>query len=62
MKTINQIKDRARSIALSHFYSDYDNLTAWQPFERYSEEWLEDEVDNMTDMLIKQMLWAQSNV
>jgi hypothetical protein len=61
MKTLAEIKERAHAIASMHFYADVDDLTAWEPFEDYSDEWIAEEIENMTEMLVGQMLWAQSD-
>lgn len=61
MKTLAEIKTRAHAIASMHFYADVDDLTAWEPFEGYSHEWLQEEIKNMAGMLVGQMLWAQSD-
>lgn len=60
MKTLDEIKKRAHAIASMHFYADLDDLTPWEPFENYSDDWIQDEIEYMTDMLVGQMLWAQS--
>lgn len=60
MKTLAEIKSRANAIASMHFYSDVDDLRAWEPFENYNDEWIADEIDSMTEMLVAQMVWAQS--
>jgi len=61
MKTLAEIKERALSIAMSHFYADVDDFTPWQPFEDYDEEWIVGEIESMADMLARQMLWAQTD-
>lgn len=60
MKTSAEIKERAHAIASMHFYADIDDLTAWEPFEDYSDEWIQDEIESMAEMLVVSMLWAQS--
>jgi hypothetical protein len=60
MKTLAEIKTRAHAIASMHFYADVDDLTAWEPFEDYSDEWIQDEIESMAEMLVVSMLWAQS--
>ena len=60
MKTLAEIEERAHAVASMHFYADLDNFTAWEPFEAYSDEWIQGEIDSMTDMLVAQMLWAQT--
>ncbi len=62
MKTLAEIKTRAEAIALMHFYSDVDDHTLWEPFENYEDEWIADEIESMTDMLVRQMLWAQGGI
>lgn len=59
MKTLAEIKERAHAIASMNFYADVDELTAWEPFEDYSDEWIQEEIKYMADMLVGQMLWAQ---
>jgi hypothetical protein len=60
MKTLAEIEKRAYAIASQHFYADVDDLTAWEPFDGYSDEWIQGEIESMTDMLVGQMLWSQS--
>jgi hypothetical protein len=60
MKTLAEIKTRAHAIASMHFYADVDDLTAWEPFEDYDDEWIQDEIESMAEMLVISMLWAQS--
>jgi hypothetical protein len=60
MKTLAEIKTRAHAIASMHFYADVDDHTAWEPFEDYSDEWIQDEIESMAEMLVVSMLWAQS--
>jgi hypothetical protein len=59
MKTLEQIKKRAYEVALMHFYADLDDLTLWEPFENYEDEWIGEQIEYMTLMLAAQMLWAQ---
>jgi hypothetical protein len=60
MKTLDEIKQRAHAIASMHFYADVDDLVPWEPFENYSDDWIQEEIENMAEMLVGQMLWAQS--
>jgi hypothetical protein len=59
MKTLEQIKERAQAIAVMHFYADVDGNTPWEPFENYEDEWIANQIEDMADMLVGQMLWAQ---
>lgn len=59
MRTLDEIKQRAQAIALMHFYADLDGLLLWEPYQDYNDEWIADEIENMTEMLVGQMLWAQ---
>lgn len=59
MKTKDEIKKRAYEVALMHFYADLDDLTLWEPFENYEDEWVANEIEHMTEMLTASMLWAQ---
>lgn len=60
MKTLDEIKARAHAMASMHFYADVDDLIAWEPFENYNDEWIQDEIASMAEMLVISMLWAQS--
>ena len=59
MKTLAEIQSRALAIAESHFYADVDDNTPWEPFEYHDEEWIEQEIENMADMITHAMIWAQ---
>lgn len=59
MKTKTEIRKRARAIAEMHYYADVDSRQLWEPFEHYSEEWIREEIKNMSQMLTQNMLWAQ---
>jgi hypothetical protein len=61
MKTLAQINELAANMANLHFYADPDTKLAWEPFENYSEDWVEEQTDNLAEMLIRVMLWAQKN-
>lgn len=60
MKTLEEIKTRARAMAEMHYYADVDGHQLWEPFENYPDEWIADEIESMTDMLVVSMRWAQS--
>jgi hypothetical protein len=57
MKTKEQIHKYAQGVALEHFYS-YDDIP-WEPFENYSQEWLEEQCENLAHAIEVSMLWAQ---
>ena len=59
MRTVAQIEALAAGMAESHFYADPDDKIAWEPFEHYPEGWVEEQADNMAEMLVRCMLWAQ---
>jgi len=59
MKTKTEIRKRARAIAEMHYYADVDGRQLWEPFEDYPEEWIREEIANMSQMLTRNMLWAQ---
>lgn len=61
MKTLEQIQTVAASMAESYFYADPDEKIAWEPFEHYSQAWVEEQADNMAEMLVRCMLWAQKD-
>ena len=59
MRTLAEIQSHALAIAESHFYADVDDRQAWEPFEYHDEEWIEQEIENMADMITHAMIWAQ---
>lgn len=59
MKTKTEIRKRARAIAEMHYYADVDGRQLWEPFEHYPEEWIREEIKHMSQMLARNMLWAQ---
>ena len=59
MKTKIEIRKRARAIAEMHYYADVDGRQLWEPFEHYPKEWIREEIKNMSQMLARNMLWAQ---
>jgi hypothetical protein len=59
MKTIEQLRERARAVANMHFYADVDDGTLWEPFENHDEEWIEAEIESLTNTITAQMIWAQ---
>ena len=61
MKTLPEIQHLAETMAEMHFYADYEDKTAWEPFEKYPEAWVEEQMDNMANMLVRVMVWAQSD-
>jgi hypothetical protein len=63
MRTLTQIETLAAAMAEMHFYADYDNedKAAWEPFEHYPAEWIDEQMENMADMLVRVMLWAQQD-
>lgn len=61
MKTKKQIRDYAEGVAKMHFYADLDGGTLWEPFEGYPQEWIEEEIANMIQVIEVSMLWAQGD-
>ena len=61
MKTIDELKARARGIAESHFYSDDECDIPWEPFENSEKKEIDTEVDNLADAIFNAMKWAQSH-
>jgi hypothetical protein len=59
MKTKTEIRKRARAIAEMHYYADIDGRQLWEPFEHYPQQWINDEIKDMSEMLARNMLWAQ---
>jgi hypothetical protein len=57
-----QMKARAYGIAESHFYCDDDDCqTAWEPFEDWSHEDIQEQVHNLAQIIFESMLWAQGD-
>jgi hypothetical protein len=59
VKTLAEIQNLAVNMAEMHFYVDYDNKMAWEPYQNYPEDWVEEQMENMAEMLERVMLWAQ---
>lgn len=57
METKSAIRKYAEGVAWEHFYSEDD--IPWEPFEDYSEEWLEEQCQMLADAVEKAMLWAK---
>ena len=57
MRTKKEMKIYARGLAEAHFYSDEDTL--WEPFEKWSEDDIEDEIDALAGAVYRAMLWVQ---
>ncbi len=61
MKTKEQLKARAWGIAEAHFYSDDDCEYAWQPFETWDKEDIDEQIDDLANTIFNAMVWAQEN-
>jgi len=61
MKTNSQLLERAYAIAESHFYSDDDCQIAWEPFEDWEKDELQDQVHALAQTILQAMEWAQEN-
>jgi hypothetical protein len=59
MKTKEEIRKYAQGLASEHFYADVEDLTPWEPFEYYPEEWIAEEVESLAFAVEEAMLWAQ---
>jgi len=59
MRTKTEIRKRARAIAEMHYYACTDDRTLWEPFENYPQSWIDAEIKQMSEMLTRNMLWAQ---
>lgn len=57
MRTKDEMMKYARGLAESHFYSDDD--TAWEPFEHWDEDSLEEEIDTLAGTVYRAMVWVQ---
>lgn len=60
MKTIDELKARARGIAESHFYCDDECEIPWEPFENHDKEQIDEEVNSLAESIFNAMQWAQS--
>ena len=54
-----QMKARAWAIAEQHFYCDDECEIAWEPFEHWDYEDLQEEVADMANRIFNAMIWAQ---
>ena len=61
MKTNSELLERAYAIAESHIYSDDDCEIAWQPFEHFSDEELQDMTHDLAQSILLAMQWSQEN-
>ncbi len=57
METKSAIRKYAEGVAWEHFY--YEDDIPWEPFEDYSEEWLEEQCQMLANAVEKAMLWAK---
>lgn len=58
MKIKHEIRTHAEAAAWAHFYSD-ENLP-WEPFENYSDEWIDEQCEKLADSITAAMVWAQN--
>ena len=56
-----QMKARAWAIAEQHFYCDDECEIAWEPFEHWDYEDLQEEVADMANRIFNAMIWAQGD-
>jgi len=61
MKTNSQLLERAYGIAESHFYADDDCQIAWEPFEDWEQDELQDQVHELAQTILLAMQWSQDN-
>jgi hypothetical protein len=61
MKTNSQLLERAYAIAESHFYSDDECQIAWEPFEDWEQDELQDQVHALAQTILLAMQWSQDN-
>jgi hypothetical protein len=50
------IRRYAEGVAWGHFYSDDD--IPWEPFENYSDDWINEQASMLADAIENAMLWA----
>jgi hypothetical protein len=56
-----QLRARAWAIAESHFYSDDECQVAWEPFEYWDEEELNEQVKMLAEVIFTNLVWAQED-
>jgi len=61
MKTNSQLLERAYAIAESHFYSDDECACAWEPFENWDQDELQQQVHELAQTILLAMQWSQEN-
>jgi hypothetical protein len=58
MKINSEIRKQAEAAAWAHFYSDVD--LPWEPFENYSDDWIDEQRERLADSIVAAMVWAQN--
>jgi hypothetical protein len=61
MKTNSQLLERAYGIAEDFFYADDDCQIAWEPFEDWEKDELQDQVHALAQTILLAMQWSQDN-
>jgi hypothetical protein len=60
--TKKELRKIANGIAESHFYSDDDCKTAWEPFEDYSSQWIKENCKQLADTIYFNLVRIQETL
>jgi hypothetical protein len=60
-KSNSELLERAYAIAESHFFSDDECQIAWEPFEDWEQDELQDQVHALAQTILLAMQWSQDN-
>lgn len=61
MKTNSELLERAYGIAESFFYCDDLCETAWEPFDHWEQEEIQEQVHELAQTILQAMVWAQGD-
>lgn len=61
MKSNSQLLERAYAIAESHFYCDDECKIAWEPFEYWEQDELQEQVHELAQSILLAMEWSREN-
>ena len=61
MKTNSQLLERAYGIAESFFYCDDECKIAWEPFEYWEQDELQQQVHDLAQSIHRAMEWSREN-
>lgn len=60
-KSNSELLERAYAIAESHIYSDDECKIAWEPFEYWEQDELQQQVHDLAQSILRAMEWSREN-